>query len=128
MLCQVVYHAVLCLHTLLLFRLCQLFTCIVFSDTSSLVYVFVSGSVQFQLPVVSDSLQTSGTTACQASLFFTNSQSLLKLTSSDPVMPSSHLILCHPLLLLPSIFPRLMVFSSESVLCISWPKYWSFQP
>ena len=62
----------------------------------------------------------------QASLFITNSQSLLKLMSIESVMPSSHLILCHPLLLLPSIFPSIRVFSSESALRIKWPKYWSF--
>ena len=56
----------------------------------------------------------------------TNSQSLLKLMSVKSVMPSNHLILCHPLLLLPSIFPSIRVFSNESVLCIWWPKYWSF--
>ena len=64
--------------------------------------------------------------ARQASLSFTMSQSLLKLTSIESVMPSNHLILCHPLFLLPSIFPSIRVFSSESVLCIRWPKYWSF--
>ena len=56
----------------------------------------------------------------------TNSQSLLKLMSIESVMPSNHLILCHPLLLPPPIFPSIRVFSSESVLCIKWPKYWSF--
>ena len=55
-----------------------------------------------------------------------NSQSLLKLMSIESVMPSNHLILCHPLLLLPSIFPSIQVFSNELVLCIRWPKYWSF--
>ena len=64
--------------------------------------------------------------ARQASLSITNSQSLLKLMSIDSVMPSNHLILCCPLLLLPSIFPSIRVFSSASVLCIRWPKYWSF--
>ena len=59
-------------------------------------------------------------------LSITNSWSLLKLMSIDSVMPSNHLILCHPLLLLPSIFPRIRVFPNESVLCIRWPKYWSF--
>ena len=66
------------------------------------------------------------TIACQASLSITNSWSLPKLMSIDVVMPSNHLILCHPLLLLPSIFPSIRVFSNESVLCIRWPKYWSF--
>ena len=56
----------------------------------------------------------------------TNSQSLLKLMSIESVMPSNHLILCHPLLLLPSIFLSIRVFSNESILCIRWPKYWSF--
>ena len=64
--------------------------------------------------------------ARQASLSITDSQSLLKLTSIDSVMPSNHLILCRPLLLLPSIFPSIRVFSNESVLCIRWPTYWSF--
>ena len=66
------------------------------------------------------------TAACQASLSITNSQSLLKLTSIKSVLPSNQLILCHPLLLLPSIFPSIRVFSNESVLLISWPNYWSF--
>ena len=69
---------------------------------------------------------TPWTAACQASLSITNSQSLLKLTSMESVMPSNHRILCHPLLLLPSIFPSIGVFSSESVLHIKWPEYWSF--
>ena len=62
----------------------------------------------------------------QASLSITNSQSLPKLMSTESVMPSNHLILCHPLLLLPSIFPNIRLFSHESALCIRWPKYWSF--
>ena len=69
---------------------------------------------------------TPWTTGCQASLSITNSRSLLKLMSIEPVMPSNHLILCRPLLLLPSIFPSIRVFSSESVLHIRWPKYWGF--
>ena len=69
---------------------------------------------------------TPRTTAHQASLSFIISQSLLKLMSIESVMPSNHLIFCHPLLLLPSIFPSIRVFSSESALCIRWPKYWSF--
>ena len=63
--------------------------------------------------------------ACQASLFITNSWSLLKLMSIKLVLPSNHLIHCHPLLLLPSIFPSIKVFSNESVLHIRWPKYWN---
>ena len=66
------------------------------------------------------------TSAHQASLSITNSQSLLKFMSIESVMPSNHLILCHPLLLPPSIFPSLRVFSNDPVLCIRWPKYWSF--
>ena len=62
----------------------------------------------------------------QASMSIINSQNLLKLMSLESVMPSSHLNLCHPLLLPPSIFPSIRVFSNESVLCIRWPKYWSF--
>ena len=64
--------------------------------------------------------------ACQASLSITNSWSLLKLTSIELVMPSNHLILCRPLLLPPSIFPSIRVFSNESTLRMRWPKYWSF--
>ena len=64
--------------------------------------------------------------ACQASLSITNSQSLPKLMSIELVMPSSHLILCHPLLLLPPTPPNIRVFSNESTLCMRWPKYWSF--
>ena len=69
---------------------------------------------------------TPWTAACQASLSITNSWILLKLISIELVVPSNHLILCHPLLLPPSIFPSIRVFSSESVLCNRWPKYWSF--
>ena len=81
-------------------------------------------SVQFSHSVVSDSAN-SWTTAGQASLSITNSQSLLKLMSIELVIPSNHLILCRPLLLPPSIFPSLRVFSNESALRIRWPKYWS---
>ena len=70
---------------------------------------------------------TPRTTAHQASLSITNSRGLLKLLSIESVMPSNHLILCHLLLLLPSVFPNIRVSSSESVLCIRWPKYWSFR-
>ena len=69
---------------------------------------------------------TPWTAACQASLSIANSQSLLKPISIESVMPSNHLILCHPLLLLPSIFSIIRLFSNESVLRIRWPKYWRF--
>jgi len=82
-------------------------------------------SVQFSHSVVSDSLRP-WTAARQASLSITNSWSLLKLMSIALVMPSNHLILCRPLLLPPSIFPSIRIFSNESVLHIRWPKYWSF--
>ena len=75
--------------------------------------------------VVSDST-TLWTAARQASLSFTSSQSLLRLMSIESVMLSNHLILCHPLLLLPSIFPNIKLFSSESALLIRWPTYWKF--
>ena len=89
--------------------------------------IIVKGqSVQFSHSVVSDSLRPPWTAACQASLSNTNSRSLLKLISIGSVMPSNHLILCHPLLFPPSIFPSIRAFSNESVLCIRWPKYWSF--
>ena len=82
-------------------------------------------SVQFSHSVMSDSA-TPWTVARQASLFITNSRRSLKLMSIESVMPSNHLTLCHPLLLLPSIFPSIRVFSDESVICIRWPKYLSF--
>ena len=69
---------------------------------------------------------TPWTIARQASLSFTISWSLLKLTSIELVVPPNHLVLCHPLLLLPSVFPSIRVFPNESALCIRWPKYWSF--
>ena len=79
----------------------------------------------FSQSVVSDSV-TPWNAACQASLSFTISRSLFKLMSIESVIPSNHLILCHPLLLLPSIFPSLRVFFTESALHIRWPEYWSF--
>ena len=82
-------------------------------------------SVQFSCSVVSDS-ETPQTAACQAFLSIANSRSLLKLMSIESVMLSNHLIFCRPLLLPPSVFPSIRVFSNESVLHISWPKYWSF--
>ena len=85
-----------------------------FSSVQSLIQLFVRLFV------------TPWTAAHQASLSITNSRSLLKLMSIKLVMPSNHLILCCPLLLLPSIFPSIRVFSNESALHIRWPKYWSF--
>ena len=86
--------------------------------TTSVVVVQLLSCVQL--------LATPWTAACQASLSFTISWNLLKLMSIELVMPSNHLILCHPLLLLPSIFPSIRVFSNESALHIRWPKTWSF--
>ena len=80
---------------------------------------------QFSPSVMSDCLWSMNC-SMPGSLSITDSQSLLKLTSIASVMASNHLILCHPLLLLPSIFPNIRVFSNESVLSIRWPKYWSF--
>ena len=96
----------------------------------SLVLSFLMGrlsalSVQFSHSVMSDSAATR-TAVHQASLSITNSLSLLKLMFIESVMPSDHLILYHPLLSLPSVFPSIRVFSNESVLRIKWPKYWSF--
>ena len=83
-------------------------------------------SVQLSCSVVSDSLQPHGLQHARLPCPITNTQSLLKLRSIESVMPSNHLILCRPLLLLPSIVPRFRVFSHESVLRIRGPKYWSF--
>ena len=85
----------------------------------------IEASVQFSHSVMSSSA-TPWTTALQASLSITNFQSLFKLMSLALVMPSNHLILCHPLLLQPSNFPSIRIFSKESVLHIRWPEYWSF--
>ena len=85
---------------------------------------FTASSVWFSCSVMSDFV-TPWTAAYQASLSFTNSWSLLKLMSIESVMPSNHLILCHPLLL-PSMFPNIRFFSNKSVLHIRWPMYWSF--
>ena len=91
-------------------------------------YVRPFTAITYQFSSVAQSCPTllDPMAACQASLSITNSQSLLKLTSIKLVMPPNHLLLCHPLLLLPSIFPSIRVFSNESVLHFRWPKYWSF--
>ena len=86
---------------------------------------FIISSVHFSRSVMPNSA-TPWIAARQASLSITNYQSSLRLTSIESVMPSSHLILCHPLLLLPPIPPSIRVFSNESALCMRWPKYWSF--
>ena len=87
----------------------------------------VISSVQFSRSVMSDSLRPCELQHAQASLSITSSWSSLRLTSIESVMPYSHLILCHPLLLQPPIPPSIRVFSNESVICIKWPKYWSFR-
>ena len=97
---------------------------VVYCHPAYLTSMCIVGGVQSLSPVRLS--VTPGTEACQGSLSFTISQSLLKLMSMESVMPSSHLILCFPLLLPPSIFPSIRVFSNESVLCIRWPKDWSF--
>ena len=88
-------------------------------------YIFIYIVLFFSHCVVPNFV-TPWTAARQASMSFAISRSLLKLVSTESVMPSNHLILCHPLLLLPSIFPTIRVFSNESALCIRWLKYWSF--
>ena len=87
------------------------------------IFAFV---VDVQLPSHVGLFMSPGAAACQASLSLTVSWSLHKFMSVESVMPSNHLILCHPLLLLPSIFPSIRVFSNEWVLHIRWPKYWRF--
>ena len=87
---------------------------------------YMQSSVQVQSLSHIQLFVTPWSAARQASLSITNYQSLLKLMSAESVIPSNHLILCRPLLLLPSIFPSRRVFSNESVLCIRWPKYCSF--
>ena len=91
------------------------------------VIILSLSSTQYSHSVVSNSLWTHGLAARKASMSITNSQSSLNLQSIESVMPSNHLIFCHSLLFPPSIFPSIRVFSNESVLCISWPKYWNFR-
>ena len=98
-------------------------------DTHVSVVVFFSPSVQFSSVQLLSHVRlfvTLWTAARQVSLSITNTRSLLKLMSIELVMPSNHLILCRPLLLLPSVFPSIRVFSNESALHIRWPKYWGF--
>ena len=105
------------------------------SDSTPIESVVPSNHLIFSCPLQFSSVQslshvwlfaTPWTTARHASLSITNSQSSLKLTSIESVMPSSHLILCHPLFLRPPVPPSIRVFSIESTLCMRWPKYWSF--
>ena len=95
-------------------------------DNQNVSREFLGGFTSDQLLSHVQLFATPWSAARQASLSITNSRSLLKLMSIESVMPSNHLILCHPLLFLPSIFPNIKVFSNESVLCIMWPKYWTF--
>ena len=104
----------------LLHRYITLFYMFLFKDTLFIYFSSVQSLSHVWL------FATPWTAARQASLSITNSRSLLRLMSIESVMPSNHLILCRPLLLLPSIFPSIRVFSNESALCIRWPKYWSF--
>ena len=95
-------------------------------NSLSFSYFKKSSSVQFSCSVVSDSLRPQESQHTRPPCPSPKSRSSLRLTSIESVMPSSHLILCHPLLLLPSIFPSIRVFSNESALRIRWPRYWSF--
>ena len=100
-----------------------IYACLYIIHTHTHIYIYAF-FVQSLSPV--QFFVTPWTAARQASLSITRSRSLLKLMSIESVMPSNHLILCRPLLLLPSVFPSIRVFSNESVLHIRWPKYWSF--
>ena len=121
---------------LLLFSIFTMLLYLVISPTLySLAQEFVVGPPSGYINIQFSSIQslshvrlfaTPWTAACQASLSITSSQNLLKLMSIELMMPSNHLILCHPLLLPPLIFPSIRVFPNESVLFIRWPKYWSF--
>ena len=125
-------HAHICIFALYLIYFSSFIPCYLYI-MSIVVPSDISNTAWFSVSISSGQLLshvwlfvTPWTAACQASLSITNSWSLLKLMSTEWMMPSNHLILCHPLLLLPSIFPSIRVFSNESVLCIRWSKYWSF--
>ena len=116
---------------------CKCFLIVAITTNTVIIMMFVSHNLSFSLSATAISQSvlllsrvqlfvTPWTAAHQAFLSITISQNLLKLMSMKSVMPFNHLILCCPLLLLPSIFPGIRVFSNESVLCIRWPKYWSF--
>ena len=124
------------MHSLPCYKHPPLERCIFYNPRACARYIIITQSPEFTLQSLLHILccsvcqscptLTSWTAACQVSLSFNTSRSFLKLMSSESVMSSNHLILCHPLLLLPSIFPSITVFSSESALWIRWPKYWSF--
>ena len=108
----------------------DLFPCLLFQPHKVTIVPFLYSlllvsdySVQLSLSVVSDSLRPRGLQHARPPLTLTNSGSLLRLMSFESVMPSNHSILCHPLILPPSIFPSIRVFSNESALCIRWPKF-----
>ena len=107
-------------------KLCNLFNIMYILENNLSIYYYIQFSSVQSLTHV-QLFATPWSSGCQASLSITNSWSLLKLMSIEPVMPSNHLILCRPLLLQPSIFPSIRVFSNESVLCIRWPKYLMYQ-
>ena len=113
------------LQTVYMWMTVELCSTIRFGQVYLGVWLFQFSSVQFSPSVVTDSA-TPWTAARQASLSITNSRSSPKPMSIESMMPSNHLILCRPLLLLPSIFPSIRVFSNESALHIRWPKYWGF--
>ena len=124
--CDGIYRCLLVRLVLVALGLCLVAFKQRFVLTLNFIFKVQHCSVQSSCSVVSDSA-TPWTAARQASLSITNSLSLLKLMSVDLVMPSNHFILCHPLLLLPSVLlPSIRVFSNESVFYIRWPKYWSF--
>ena len=105
---------------------CYLTPCIKLNQNGLNACSYVSASVQFSRSVVSGSLRPHGLQLVRLPCPSTNSRSLLKLMSIESVMPSNHLSLCHPLLLPPSIFPSIRVFSNESIIRTRWPKYSSF--
>ena len=117
----IISEMTLCVYIIIIFKNSKSGTLLFFS-------YFYTDSVNFVVQLLShvQLFVTPWIAARQASLSFTVSLSLLKHMCIESVTPSKHLILCHPLLLVPSIFPSIRVFSNESALCIRWPKYWSF--
>ena len=108
------------------FEVYLMYNIILVTDIQYSVSQYLNVILHYQFSSVTQSCLTLQPHGCQVSLSIANSQSLLKVMSIELVMPSSHLILSHPLFLLTSIFPSIRVFSNESVPCIRWPKYWSF--